>query len=499
MGCKALFGLPKDTEMSYQVFLDALHPEDRQRIHAMRPLLESGQLVHHEIEYRVVWPDGTVHWIAARGSANYDADGKPISSMGVIFDITDRKQIEAALRQNEERLRVALQASPITVFTQDRELRYTWVYNPTPAFANVDLIGKQDADLLPAQDVEILTQIKRQVLETGIGTRKEVKTTQKGQPQYYDLTVEPQRQTNGEILGVICAAVNITRLKQTELALRQSETILKAFIASSPIGMAFFDRDLRYVYANEALATINGIPLEQHLGRTLGDILPQWAPIIEPIFQQVMATKEPLLNQEVVGATNPADVVRHSLVNYFPVCLPDGEVIGLGVTDLDISDRRQAEEALRRSEEEFRTIANAAPALVWVTLPNGDNIFFNDRWYEFTGQTQAEAAGYGWTETIHPDDAARILPNWQRCQETGETYEGEVRYRRYDGEYRWHAFRALPRYDANGQIEAWYGLSIDISDRKIAEAAVQESERRLRRLVESNMFGVAFGDFNGGN
>ncbi|MER3589160.1 MAG: hybrid sensor histidine kinase/response regulator, partial [Mastigocladus sp. ERB_26_1] len=136
--------------------------------------------------------------------------------------------------------------------------------------------------------------------------------------------------------------------------------------------------------------------------------------------------------------------MRHSLVNYFPVCLPDGEVIGLGVTDLDISDRRQAEEALRRSEEEFRTIANAAPALVWVTLPNGDNIFFNDRWYEFTGQTQAEAAGYGWTETIHPDDAARILPNWQRCQETGETYEGEVRYRRYDGEYRWHAFRALP-------------------------------------------------------
>ncbi|WP_397326869.1 PAS domain-containing protein [Nostoc sp. FACHB-110] len=151
---------------------------------------------------------------------------------------------------------------------------------------------------------------------------------------------------------------------------------------------------------------------------------------------------------------------------------------------IQIENARTAEN-LRRSEAEFRTIANAAPALVWVCSPNGEVIFFNDRWYDFTRQTKAQAIGQGWSYTMHPDDAARILPEWENCQKTGAIYEGEVRYRRHDGEYRWHAFRALPRCDANGQIEAWYGLSIDITERIQAETALKESEARYRYLVEA--------------
>ncbi|SFF13722.1 ATP-binding protein [Spirosoma endophyticum] len=141
-------------------------------------------------------------------------------------------------------------------------------------------------------------------------------------------------------------------------------------------------------------------------------------------------------------------------------------------------ERARAEEALRKSEAAFRIIAQAAPALVWVCSALGEIIYFNQRWYDYTGQTEEQASGHGWITTMHPADAARILPYWQRCQRTGDSYEGEVRYQRHDGVYRWHLFRALPRRNSAGQIEAWYGLSIDTDDAKQAQEGLRKASRQ---------------------
>ena len=141
-------------------------------------------------------------------------------------------------------------------------------------------------------------------------------------------------------------------------------------------------------------------------------------------------------------------------------------------------ERARAETALLASEAGFRTITEAAPALVWVCSATGENIYFNARWHEYTGQTGEQASGYGWTTTMHPDDAAYILPYWQHSQQTGEPYQGQVRYQRHDGLYRWHAFRALPRRDEAGQIQAWYGVSVDIDDAKKAQQALQLANQR---------------------
>lgn len=141
-------------------------------------------------------------------------------------------------------------------------------------------------------------------------------------------------------------------------------------------------------------------------------------------------------------------------------------------------ERAYAQEALRQSEAEFRTLTEAAPALVWVCSPQGENIYFNQRWYDYTGQTAQQASGQGWTAMMHPDDTARIIPYWQACQLTGQPYEGEVRYQRHDGVYRWHLFRGMPRYATSGHIESWYGLSIDIDDAKQAQQALQQVDQR---------------------
>jgi PAS domain S-box-containing protein len=149
------------------------------------------------------------------------------------------------------------------------------------------------------------------------------------------------------------------------------------------------------------------------------------------------------------------------------------------------AELRRSLDALHRSEEDFRTISEAAPALVWVCDADGRNLFVNDSWCKYTGQSRDQAQGHGWLQAIHEDDRTGLSLFGERFRTGGDSYEGECRYRGRDGCYHWHAFRALPRLGPQGRIEAWYGVSIDITARKEAEEQLQRWTSELERAVAS--------------
>ncbi|OKH42877.1 hypothetical protein NIES2101_32130 [Calothrix sp. HK-06] len=472
---------PEELRFDMSGWAERVHPGDLERIYASyENCLNGGEILWTD-EYRFLRANGSYANVLDRAFIIRDSAGKPMRVVGAMSDISERKQAEEALRASEERLRVALKNSPITVFHQDIELRYTWVYNSTFAYHATQVIGKQDADFLPSEDALVLTQIKRRVLETGMGAQEEIKVTMQGQEFYYDLTVEPLLNVGGEIIGITCASINITDRKQVELALRQSETTLNAFIASSPIAIAFFDRNLRYIHANEALATVNGIPLSEHLGRTLWEVLPQWAPIVTPILEQIMQTKEPLLNQEVVGATNPADIIRHGLVNYFPVCLPDGEVIGLGATLIDITERRRAQEALRRSEERLRISQelslDAFTILDSVRDETGAIVDFvwtyvNPKAAEIIQRPVKNLLGQGLLEVLPGNQTnSELFERYVEVVETGVAHDIELSYNT-NGIVGWFRNMAVKLED---------GLAISFSDITARKQAEAEREQLLQR------------------
>ena len=171
------------------------------------------------------------------------------------------------------------------------------------------------------------------------------------------------------------------------------------------------------------------------------------------------------------GTERTVDLALH------PIRDEGGRVIFIHATGIDITEQQAA-------QGELRSVANAAPALVWVSNPAGEFTYFNDRWYQYTGLTLEESLGTGWASVVAEDDLESTLRRWEHSRATGEPFEGECRYRRSDGEYRWHAFRALPRYDKSGKITTWYGVSIDIHKVKTAADRVKTSEERYRALTE---------------
>ncbi|MEA5451216.1 PAS domain-containing protein [Leptolyngbya sp. CCNP1308] len=219
------------------------HPDHLDRVVSkFRHCLATGETWEDTFPLRS--KDGTYRWFLSRAIPVRDEQGRVVRWFGTNTDITDLRQTELTLQQTTERLNIALKSAPISLFNQDLDLRYTWIYNPTQDLSVEQVIGQSDEDLASPETAARLTHLKRQVIATGIGLREEVKVVTNGQTAYYDLTIDPIHDAQNAIVGVTCAAVDIseriyiaTEHQQAELALQESEDCLRMAIESARMGI----------------------------------------------------------------------------------------------------------------------------------------------------------------------------------------------------------------------------------------------------------------------
>jgi formate hydrogenlyase transcriptional activator len=256
----------------------------------LEELTAKGTFVGREIQLKK--KDGTPVWVLFNAAALH-GDGAPVIQATAI-DVTERRQAEQELRHSEERFRVALKDSPITVFNQDRDLRYTWIYNPQ-FHCREDIIGKTDNELLGPEAGARLTELKRRVMATGTLLREEVAITQGNKRSVFDLTIEPLLDADGNVIGITAAAVDIARLREMTDRLQEAKDKLV----------------LEKSYLESEIQTEFGF--EEIIGQSsvLRDVLKK-ARVVAPTDSTVLLLGETGTGKELVARAVHALSSRHS-------------------------------------------------------------------------------------------------------------------------------------------------------------------------------------------
>lgn len=266
------------------------------------------------------------------------------------------------------------------------------------------------------------------------------------------------------------------------------ERRLNAIVTNSTMAIFLMDDRQHCIFMNAAAEALTGYRLEEALDRPLHDVVHHQRPDGSPYpleecpIDQAFPERERMQGEEIFV---------HKDGRFYPVAFTaspitgdDGQPIGTIIEVRNLAEEKARETALRESESRFRNMADHAPVMMWVTDPSGSCTYLNRQWYEFTGQTPAEAEGYGWLEATHPDDRTRAHDAFVTANSERRAFRVEYRLQHISGGYRWAIDAASPRFGDDGQYLGYIGSVIDIHERREAEERLALSEEQLRLALE---------------
>ncbi|MCY7381933.1 MAG: PAS domain S-box protein [Microcoleus sp. CAN_BIN18] len=357
-----------------------------------------------------------------------------------------------------------------------------------------EVVGQHIGLVHPPQQRELLSRlVAKKLEETGECELEIMMQRKSGEEFESQLSLSMLKDVRGEIIGSVGCIRDISDRKALEQELENRQALFDAFLQDAPAGICIFDSQLRYVQINQFLADINCLSPAEHIGKTIREILPELAPMVEPLYEQIFRTKEPLINIEMSAENlRKPGVVRHLTGSYFPLLDKDGEAIGIGAVAIDISDRKLAEAALKKSEQLYRTMAS--------NIPNSAVMLF-DKEMRFTLVEGTELAAVGLSkelmegktiwEVFEPDFCGAVEPNY-RAALAGETVVTEFTY----GDRTYLAY-TLPVRNERQEITGGLLMTQNITARQLAEEALRESEEKYRCIVETAEEGIWMIDAEG--
>jgi PAS domain S-box-containing protein len=515
---KSIFGRVSDnvTEQA-RASLERIYPDDRAAM--LENIEQRRRGIFNSIEYRILRPDGAIRWLWSRAFPVYGADGSISRIAGLAEDVTDRKRVEQALRESEQRFRTFVDHATDAFFLFDDRFVLLDVNRQacdSLGYTREELIGMTPLDFDPDVTPAYLESLKVR-LSNGEPLAFESRHRRRDGTKF-PVEVRGQGFSEGGRRFSVALARDITARKRDEALLEGQKRILERIIQGDPLAevLTFLCRTIEDMAQGEMLASVllldaDGIHLrhgaapglpEEYIkaidGLAIGpgvgscgsaayqrapvfvsDIAtdPRWAPFAEFTLSHGLRAcwSSPIFSSaaEVLGTfamyyRQPREPTAHDL-----------RVVDIVARTVAIAiERSRAEEALRQSEQRWRSLTEALPQLVWTATPDGACDYFSTQWTQHTGVPTDDLLGWSWLETLHPDDRDATRKSWTDALGGRGAYDVEYRVRRFDGEYRWFKTRGVPIRDSGGGIYKWFGTCTDIT-------AGKQFEEELRQAKEA--------------
>ncbi|MGD0136751.1 MAG: PAS domain S-box protein, partial [Bryobacteraceae bacterium] len=282
----------------------------------------------------------------------------------------------------------------------------------------------------------------------------------------------------------------IAERKRAEEDLRSSEEKHRLVVETASDAVVSMDDHGTIQFANPATAIIFGYDPTELVGRPLTVLMPEFMrQLHDRGFRRFLETGQRHINWRGTELTAlRKDGQEFPVEVSFGELTRDGHKLFTGFIR-DISERKQAADKLRASERDLSLIIETIPGLIWCAAADGELTYLNQRLLDYTGTSPDAWAKLGWANLLHPDDAAPSAHAWAHAVATGQPHEVQFRLRRSDGGYRWFQVLGQAARDSEGRVVRWYGLLIDIHDRKYMEEALRESQAQLSRAIQKATVG----------
>ncbi len=418
----------------------------------------------------------------------------------VATEVTDYVNSRSALLQKEAQFRSLVTQSPIamTIFrgrdhiidiANQSMLRDLW----RKELHEVE--GKKLLDVFPELHDQEYPGLLKKVMDTGVAHKDKeavaIVNSHDGSRKYYlDYEYAPIFGADGKVADLMVTVNDVSDKVAARQAIEQAEKRYRQLIYSLPVSFFTIDKDGYMEIFNQAAVSLWGrTPIRgvdqwcgAHKLYTLqGDEMPL------EVSPMAIALKENRSLRREMYVERPDGVRRHVISYPQAVHDDEGNVIGAMNVHIDITDRKETEQALKISEDRFRLLANSMPQMIWTADAAGNLNYFSEPVYEYSGFSEERILREGWLAIVHPDDRPLNIELWTIAVQTGTPFHCEHRFRRHDGEYRWQLSRAMPQYDEKGNIRMWVGTSTDIHDKRMfADELAAQVEERTAELKLSN-------------
>jgi PAS domain S-box-containing protein len=470
-------------------WLEFVHPEERQPVvERWTKSLVTGE--GYEIEFRLKRAsDSSWRWHLVRALPLRGQNGNIVQWFGTCTDIEDRKRATADLEQQWHTFDTALSNTPDSIYIFDLDGRFKYANRAILAIWHKSLeeaLGKNVLELgYPPELAERLERQIRQVIETKQPVRDQTPFTgASGETAYYDYILVPVLDANGRVEAVTGASRDITEQNRAAQQIEEDRRRWRELLEQTPAIIAVL-RGPEHIYewVNPLYAQLVARPAAWLIGKPVWKVLPEVEEYIK-LLNEVYETGRPFVGHESFLELHPdGEAPRRLYMNF--VFLPTrdaaGEIDGIFVHATDVTETVIARKRLEESERQFRTLAETIPHLAWMADEKGNRLWYNQRWYDYTGSTFEEARAWGWEKFQDPAMVDEVRRRWQEALSAAEAFEIIYPLKGADGSFRTFLTRVEPVKDSQGCVVRWFGTNTDITDQRRIE---QELRRKNRDLEE---------------